>query len=142
MIVYIAWYICPFFIPLHATYHVRRIISCYQSKNVSFSLFLVFLIPNGHKGSLRYFVEPIKAQLIIRVCLTWTFFILFYHIFQILLPQWNTCLNIFTYHFFPYYLFFESSKISYYLYNMFIFFWYWLPSNKIVGAQCKNLFLI
>ena len=68
--------------------------------------------------------DSITAQPIIRV-FTWNlFFIILYHGFQILLPKWNTCLNLVTYCFISSYLFFEGYKISYSLLNMFHIFGY------------------
>ena len=109
-------------------------------KNCLFFSFLVFLIPNCHKGSLRYFLEAIKAQPRIKVCFTWLFFIILYHSFQILLPQWNTCMNLVTYYLIHSYFFFEISIISYTLLNMVVLFWYWILCNKRLGALCNNNF--
>ena len=85
--------------------------------------------------------ESIKYQPIIRVCFIWKWtFVILYHGFKILLLQWNTCLNLFTYDFVHSYLFLESSKISYSLLNMFHLFWYWLPCNKRISSQLDNVF--
>ena len=47
-------YICILFISLDASHRVYISIACYQSKIVYFSLFLFFIVLNGHKGSLKY----------------------------------------------------------------------------------------
>ena len=87
-----------------------------------------------------FFLEPIIAKPIIRV-FTWTHFSFFpYHGFQILIPQWNTFLNLVTYHLISSYLFFEICEISYSLPYMFHIFGWWFPCNKTVVSECKNVF--